>query len=605
MERIKKSVTRGKAVSITLDGKRIKAYENEIVGMSIFAAGKRTLARSLKYHRPRSMFCSTGTCHRCLMEIDGIPNRRACLTLVKDGMVIRSQNSFPNAEKDLLSFIDKFSNYLQTSIYHHHFLKPKFLRQTYLKVLKRFTGLGRLDLHQPVLTIPESKTERPLKKLKSEIVIAGGGLTGLSAALSAADSGVSVLVLEEKKSLNGQLSEKKRSGLLDTHFLRYQSRLNELEAKVRAHPGIESWQGAILTGIYEGIHLGVVSPDDGIAKLPKTSLIIATGAYDALPVFRNNELPGIFSARLVEKMIYDYGIKPGRRALIWGSTKLASSVAEALIGAKTMISGFVTISSTVSEELSEVAEDLGVKVWTDSVIFDVKGKHKVNSAIIQNKVDGKLNEVKSDLIVICHLQPRYELQLHAGCEMVFDEQSGGLVARTDSMLRSTQERVYVAGEALGIEKGNDLCVAEGTLAGYVAAQDLGYSRDAALLEEFTSEMGKFTVLKEAEQMSIDSKKGEGYVCFCQDVKAHELLGENETLKKEMLDDFHTELIKRRTGILTGPCQGKSCLCNFLRILAKSDGQDPSHYPIPTVRPPVTPLKINDLALGARNGRTDV
>ena len=106
-------------------------------------------------------------------------------------------------------------------------------------------------------------------------------------------------------------------------------------------------------------------------------------------------------------------------------------------------------------------------------------------------------------------------------------------------------------------------------------------------------------------MSIDSKKGEGYVCFCQDVKAHELLGENETLKKEMLDDFHTELIKRRTGILTGPCQGKSCLCNFLRILAKSDGQDPSHYPIPTVRPPVTPLKINDLALGARNGRTDV
>ena len=117
MERIKKSVTRGKAVSITLDGKRIKAYENEIVGMSIFAAGKRTLARSLKYHRPRSMFCSTGTCHRCLMEIDGIPNRRACLTLVKDGMVIRSQNSFPNAEKDLLSFIDKFSNYLQTSIF--------------------------------------------------------------------------------------------------------------------------------------------------------------------------------------------------------------------------------------------------------------------------------------------------------------------------------------------------------------------------------------------------------------------------------------------------------------------------------------------------------
>jgi sarcosine oxidase subunit alpha len=392
---------------------------------------------------------------------------------------------------------------------------------------------------------------------------------------------------------------------LDTDFLRYQSRLNELEAKVKAHPGIKFWQGAILTGIYEGIHLGVVSPVDGIAELPKTSLIIATGAYDTLPVFRNNEYPGIFSARLIEKMIYDYGLKPGRRALIWGSTKLACSVAQALKNVETMISGFVTACPAVSAELSAVAEDLGIEVWTDSGIFDVKGKQKVHSAIIQNKVNRKLKEVKSDLIVVCHLQPRYELQFHAGCEMVFDEQCGGLVARTDSMLRSTQEQVYVAGEALGTEKGIDLCVAEGTLAGYVAAHDLGYSCDGALLEDFTSEMEKFAVLKEAEQMSIDSKKGEGYVCYCQDVKSHELLGENETLKKEMLNDFHTELIKRRTGILTGPCQGKSCLCNFLRILAKSDGKDPSHYPIPTVRPPVTPLKINDLALGAHNGRTDV
>ena len=101
-------------------------------------------------------------------------------------------------------------------------------------------------------------------------------------------------------------------------------------------------------------------------------------------------------------------------------------------------------------------------------------------------------------------------------------------------------------------------------------------------------------------MSVASHKQEGYVCFCQDVKARELLGEKETLKKEMLHDFHTELIKRRTGILTGPCQGKSCLCNSLRILAESENKQPLDYPIPTVRPPVTPISINDLALGDKN-----
>ena len=91
VERIKNSVVRGKAVSITVDGKRIKAFENETVGMSILAAGPPTLARSLKYHRPRSMFCSTGTCQRCLMEIDGIPNQQACQTQVREGMVVNLQ----------------------------------------------------------------------------------------------------------------------------------------------------------------------------------------------------------------------------------------------------------------------------------------------------------------------------------------------------------------------------------------------------------------------------------------------------------------------------------------------------------------------------------
>ena len=75
MKRLHNIVKRGDPIYFTFDGKRIKAYQNETVGMAIFASGIKVLSRSIKYHRPRSLFCSTGNCHRCLMEIDGIPNR--------------------------------------------------------------------------------------------------------------------------------------------------------------------------------------------------------------------------------------------------------------------------------------------------------------------------------------------------------------------------------------------------------------------------------------------------------------------------------------------------------------------------------------------------
>jgi predicted molibdopterin-dependent oxidoreductase YjgC len=40
---------------------------------------------------PRAPYCMMGVCFECLVEIDGKPSRQACLTTVRDGMVIRRQ----------------------------------------------------------------------------------------------------------------------------------------------------------------------------------------------------------------------------------------------------------------------------------------------------------------------------------------------------------------------------------------------------------------------------------------------------------------------------------------------------------------------------------
>ena len=40
---------------------------------------------------PRAPYCMMGVCFECLVEIDGRPNRQACLTMVQPGMQVRTQ----------------------------------------------------------------------------------------------------------------------------------------------------------------------------------------------------------------------------------------------------------------------------------------------------------------------------------------------------------------------------------------------------------------------------------------------------------------------------------------------------------------------------------
>lgn len=81
------------------------------------------------------------------------------------------------------------------------------------------------------------------------------------------------------------------------------------------------------------------------------------------------------------------------------------------------------------------------------------------------------------------------------------------------------------------------------------------------------------------------------VCFCLDVTV-------EDLAEAVREGFdHPELLKRFTAVLMGPCQGKLCAPNVLRILAELTGQPEEALDVPTLRPPVRPIPIGLLAAG--------
>ena len=82
----------GRKVTITVDGQSIEAFEGEMIAAALLAHGKRVFRRTQRRHEPRQIFCGIGRCTDCVMIVDGVPNVRTCVTPVRAGMVVQTQD---------------------------------------------------------------------------------------------------------------------------------------------------------------------------------------------------------------------------------------------------------------------------------------------------------------------------------------------------------------------------------------------------------------------------------------------------------------------------------------------------------------------------------
>jgi predicted molibdopterin-dependent oxidoreductase YjgC len=87
------NLERGTEIMVTIDGERVLAYTNETVSAVLMAQGRSSTRRTIKGDL-RGVFCGMGVCFDCVLVVDNIPNTRGCVTWVKDGMMIESQNRF-------------------------------------------------------------------------------------------------------------------------------------------------------------------------------------------------------------------------------------------------------------------------------------------------------------------------------------------------------------------------------------------------------------------------------------------------------------------------------------------------------------------------------
>ena len=79
-------------VSFSFDGKEMEGFEGEPIAMALHANGVKIYRYTPEMKRPRGFFCAIGKCSSCFMVVDDIPNVRTCVTPLKCGMKVETQN---------------------------------------------------------------------------------------------------------------------------------------------------------------------------------------------------------------------------------------------------------------------------------------------------------------------------------------------------------------------------------------------------------------------------------------------------------------------------------------------------------------------------------
>lgn len=82
---------KGKEIKLIVDGRAITAYKGEMVASALMANGIKVFRYTSKFNHPRGVFCAIGRCTDCVMEVNGMPNVRTCITPAEDGMIINTQ----------------------------------------------------------------------------------------------------------------------------------------------------------------------------------------------------------------------------------------------------------------------------------------------------------------------------------------------------------------------------------------------------------------------------------------------------------------------------------------------------------------------------------
>jgi len=558
-------IDRASKLSFTFDGKRIEAYAGDTIGSALYAAGQRTFSRSFKYHRRRGLMCVAGQCPNCICAVNGAPGARACIEPVRDGIEVRHVNARPSLEFDALRATDLFAGpFTPPGFYYKTFIRPRRLWPLYEKLLRNAAGLGKLRHEQPKR---EWRTE--YRRRHADVLVVGGGLAGLHAALAAARLGADTVLVDEGPEPGGQQLIEPSPGEV--------AQLTEQAATA----GVETLTRASALGYFDG--LVPVWQDDTLHQVRAQRHVFATGTIEQPLVFAGNDLPGVMLAGGARRLASLYAVRPGRRALIATTSDRGLDAARALSAAGVEIVAVADLRPDAGQAVRALRR-AGVPVFTGHTVIEAKGGKHVQEAVIapigsaHSAHPGDQHAFACDLVVVSGgAIPATSLLLQAGAQSVYDAGRGHFA------LGETPDGVYAAGEVTGVD-GDEAVAVSGELAGIEAARAVG--RHAAWSSPRRVELAQRAEQLRERRPAIavappvsGSGRGKCFACLCEDVTSKDV----KLSIEEGYDSI--ELSKRYTTVTMGPCQGRMCQVPAIRLMALQTGQSLAAVGTTTARPP--------------------
>jgi len=83
-------------IRIVFEGRNVTAAPGQSVAAALLAAGIFRLRSTSASAAPRGAYCMMGVCFDCLLVVDGVLNTQACMTQVRDGMLVETQDGAPD-----------------------------------------------------------------------------------------------------------------------------------------------------------------------------------------------------------------------------------------------------------------------------------------------------------------------------------------------------------------------------------------------------------------------------------------------------------------------------------------------------------------------------
>jgi sarcosine oxidase subunit alpha len=564
-------IDRSTTLSFSFDGKLVPAHPGDTIGSALFAAGQRTFSRSFKYHRRRGLMCCAGQCPNCLVTVDGAPGIRACTEPVRDGAQVEHQNARPGLEFDVMAVTDKVGGpFTPPGFYYKTFIRPRKLWPLYEKVLRNAAGLGRLPKHQAERT---ARTE--YRRRHADVLVIGGGLAGLAAAIAAAGQGADVVLVDDGPEPGGRLL-----------WEGGHDQARAMTAQARA-AGVEILQSAPALGHFDG--LVAVWQGSTLHQIRSRHQIFATGATEQPLMFAGNDLPGVMLSGGARRLASLYSVLPGRRAVVATSSDRGIRAAIALREAGVQIALVADMRAKATPTAARLrAHQIDARFgWT---VLAAEGRRHVSGAVLaplDPSQSATREAVECDLLVVSGGDaPATGLLSQAGGTTRYDEQFG--VFKLDT----TPDGVFACGQLAG-EGTYQHAGPSGELAGLLAADALGLGsgRAGVRRRDLRARLNEGDRVPQAvpQPWSSERARGRAFACFCEDVTAKDIA-------RGIAEGYDSiELCKRFTTVTMGPCQGRMCQLTAIRQMAAGTGQRLNDVGTTTARPPWSTVPLRALA----------